>query len=131
MTNYDKDYDEDYELFDYDLDEYEELQSRKDKNRSKRLIEEANPYLLEEKKLSWSTNITWENEVAKSKNLIYLLAALDIIKKYTAGVPIEELKNSFELLSQEEHDTIINYASEYFKQGNELKEKLQGQVVKK
>ena len=119
-----KEYDFDEELL-MDDEDYERVQHRHTRERTQRLTLEAQPYLLDDKKELWTSNIIWENEVKPSKKLLHMVGAFNMIDSYVNGVPLENIYNNAFLFGEEDYKGMLAELVKYFKQGQELADQLQ------
>ena len=117
--------DDDYLMV--DDDEYEAVKKKKEKERSKRLGEEAAPYLKEGMGTSWRTTIVWENEVTHSKRLLFMLGALNMIEQYTNGATPEQIYDKYHTFPDNEYNAMIENLKKYFAKGEELADLLEQQ----
>ena len=119
-------YDEldDEELYVLDEERYNQKMEEQKKERVERLKQEAEPFLLDNKKSSWAIEMLWENRVQPSKKLIHLLGALRMIELYNEGVTPEDIQSRYISMGIEEYLTMIAYLPIYFKQGQELSDQL-------
>ena len=106
-------------------DEFNEREERERiEQRVNRMINEGLQYTLDERSAGWSDNVIWENKVKPSNKLFYMLSALEMIKSYSNGKPIEEISSKFLYLSDDEFSKTMDILRDYFKQGKELATKL-------
>ena len=115
------DYEDDLLL---DDEEYERREKQRTKERSERLNLEAQPYLKDEMRTSWQTNIIWNNEVMRGRKLLSLVGALNLIELYNKGESIEEIYGHAHLFGEIEYQAMLADLVKYFKQGKELQEQL-------